>query len=63
VHEKVYDQYLEEFVKEVKSWKVGSHQLKAVFILDPLTRKQQLDLVEQQVTEAKEKGAVILNWR
>jgi len=59
VHEKVYDKYLEEFVKEVKSWKVGAPTESGVYI-GPLTRKQQLDVVEQQVKQAKEKGAVVL---
>jgi acyl-CoA reductase-like NAD-dependent aldehyde dehydrogenase len=59
VHEKVYDEYLDEFVKEVKSWKVGAPTDEGVYI-GPLTRKQQLNVVEQQVKEAKERGAVIL---
>ena len=59
VHEKVYDKYLEEFVKEVKSWKIGAPTESGVYI-GPLTRKQQLDVVEQQVKQAKEKGAVVL---
>lgn len=59
VHEKVYDKYVDEFVKEVKSWKIGAPTEDGVYI-GPLTRKQQLDVVEQQVKEAKDKGAVIL---
>lgn len=58
VHEKVYDQYVEEFVKEVKSWKVGSPN-DDVYI-GPLTRKPQLEFVEQQVKDAEAKGAKVL---
>jgi len=59
VHEKVYDNYVDEFVKEVKSWKIGAPTEDGVYI-GPLTRKQQLNVIEQQVKEAQEKGAVIL---
>lgn len=58
VHEKVYDQYVDEFVKEVKSWKSGSPN-EDVYI-GPLTRKPQLEFVEQQVKEAEAKGAKVL---
>ena len=58
VHEKVYDQYVDEFVKEVKSWKVGSPN-DDVYI-GPLTRKPQLEFVEQQVKDAEAKGAKVL---
>ena len=59
VHEKVYDKYVDEFVKEVKSWKIGAPTEDGVYI-GPLTRKQQLNVIEKQVKEAQEKGAVIL---
>ncbi len=59
VHEKVYDQYVDEFVKEVKSWKIGDPAEEGVYI-GPLSRKQQLDFVEQQVAEAVQKGATLL---
>lgn len=58
VHEKVYDQYVDEFVKEVKSWKIGSPN-DDVYI-GPLTRKPQLEFVEQQVKDAEAKGAKVL---
>jgi acyl-CoA reductase-like NAD-dependent aldehyde dehydrogenase len=58
VHEKVYDQYVDEFVKEVKSWKLGSPN-DDVYI-GPLTRKPQLEFVEAQVKDAVEKGAKVL---
>ena len=59
VHEKVYDQYVAEFVKEVKSYKHGLPTEEGVYI-GPLTRKAQLDFVEGQVKEAVAKGAIIL---
>jgi acyl-CoA reductase-like NAD-dependent aldehyde dehydrogenase len=58
VHEKVYDRYVEEFVNEVKSWKSGAPTEDGVYI-GPLTRKDQLALLEKQVAEAATKGAKI----
>jgi acyl-CoA reductase-like NAD-dependent aldehyde dehydrogenase len=59
VHEKVYDAYIEEFVKEVKSWKIGSPDEQGVYI-GPLTRKDQVDVLDKQVKDATEKGAKLL---
>jgi acyl-CoA reductase-like NAD-dependent aldehyde dehydrogenase len=59
VHEKVYDQYVDEFVKEVKSYKLGNPDGEGIYI-GPLTRKPQLETVEQQVNDAVAKGAVVL---
>ncbi len=59
VHEKVYDKYLQEFVKEVKSWKPGSPEEEGMYI-GPLSRKQQIVFLEQQLVEARAKGAAIL---
>ena len=59
VHEKVYDQYIDEFVKEVKSWKAGLPTEAGVYI-GPLTRKEQLSVLENQLKDAKQKGATIL---
>ena len=59
VHEKVYDKYIDEFVKEVSSWKIGSPTEEGTYI-GPLSRKEQLDLLENQVTDAVNKGATIL---
>ena len=58
VHEKVYDQYVDEFLKEVKSWKIGTPTEAGTYI-GPLSRKEQLDFLERQVTEAQKKGATI----
>lgn len=59
VHEKVYDDYVEEFTKEVKSWKVGLPTEEGTYI-GPLSRKDQLEMLKQQVEDALEKGAAIV---
>ena len=59
VHEKIYDQYVDAFVKEVQSWKAGSPLSEGVY-LGPLTRKAQLDVLEEQLNDAKQKGARVL---
>jgi acyl-CoA reductase-like NAD-dependent aldehyde dehydrogenase len=56
VHEKVYDQYLDEFVKEVRSWKLGLPTEDGVYI-GPLTRKDQTNVLLEQVEDALQKGA------
>jgi acyl-CoA reductase-like NAD-dependent aldehyde dehydrogenase len=58
VHEKVYDEYVAAFVKEVQSWKLGSPN-EDVYI-GAITRKPQLEFVESQVKDAVEKGAKVL---
>ncbi|MBX7125764.1 MAG: aldehyde dehydrogenase family protein [Cyclobacteriaceae bacterium] len=59
VHEKVYDAYVKEFVKEVKSWKLGLPTEAGVYI-GPLSRASQVQFLENQIDEAKSKGAVVL---
>jgi len=59
VHEKIYDQYINEFIKEVKSWKIGSPVEEGVYI-GPLSRQEQLSVLEQQCADAVSKGATIL---
>lgn len=59
VHENVYDQYVEEFVNEVKGFKLGSPSEESTYI-GPLTRKAQLDFVETQVKDAVAKGAKVV---
>ncbi|MCE2994326.1 MAG: aldehyde dehydrogenase family protein [Cyclobacteriaceae bacterium] len=58
VHEKIYDQYVTEFVKEVKSWKIGAPTEEGVYI-GPLSRKDQVTFLEEQVADATQKGAKI----
>jgi acyl-CoA reductase-like NAD-dependent aldehyde dehydrogenase/gamma-glutamyl-gamma-aminobutyrate hydrolase PuuD len=59
VNEKVYDKYIDEFVKEVKSWKIGSPVEEGVYI-GPLSRKEQLNVLESQLADAINKGATVL---
>jgi acyl-CoA reductase-like NAD-dependent aldehyde dehydrogenase len=59
VHEKIYDKYIDEFVKEVKSWKMGAPTEEGVYI-GPISRKEQLAVLEKQIADAREKGAVVL---
>ncbi len=59
VHEKVYEEYIAEFAKEVKSWKAGSPADEGIYI-GPLSRKDQLTVLEQQVKDAVEKGATLV---
>ncbi len=59
VHEKVYDEYVKEFVNEVKSWKIGLPSDEGVYIT-VLSRKPQVDFLDGQVQDAVEKGATLL---
>jgi acyl-CoA reductase-like NAD-dependent aldehyde dehydrogenase/gamma-glutamyl-gamma-aminobutyrate hydrolase PuuD len=59
VNEKIYDQYIDEFVKEVKSWKTGSPTEQGVYI-GPLSRREQIKVLEDQLVDAVSKGAKIL---
>jgi acyl-CoA reductase-like NAD-dependent aldehyde dehydrogenase len=59
VNEKIYDQYVDEFTKEVRSWKKGAPTEPDVYI-GPLTRKDQLHVIEDQVKEAVSKGAKLM---
>jgi acyl-CoA reductase-like NAD-dependent aldehyde dehydrogenase len=58
VHEKVYDKYVDEFVKEVKSFKVGKPTEDGVYI-GPLCRKAQVEFLQGQVNDAIKKGGVV----
>ncbi|MCA6415413.1 MAG: aldehyde dehydrogenase family protein, partial [Cytophagales bacterium] len=59
VHEKVYDQYISEFIKEVKSWKIGNPTEAGVYI-GPLSRKDQVAFLEEQIRDAIQKSGKIL---
>lgn len=59
VHEKIYDEFVNEFVNEVKSWKTGQPVEEGVYIT-VVSRKPQVDFIYQQVKDAVEKGAKIL---
>jgi acyl-CoA reductase-like NAD-dependent aldehyde dehydrogenase len=59
VHESVYDEYLQEFVNEVGSWKIGEPTEPGVYF-GPLTRKAQINILENQVADAIAKGARLI---
>ncbi|MDQ2721624.1 MAG: aldehyde dehydrogenase family protein [Bacteroidota bacterium] len=59
VHEKIYDNYMYEFLKEIKSWKIGTPTEEGNYI-GPLSRKEQLTFLEHQVSDAVEKGATLI---
>jgi len=59
VHEKVYDAYVEAFVTEVRSWRMGDPRGDGVY-LGPLARKANLSLLEEQVSDALAKGGRLL---
>ncbi|HET9744840.1 MAG TPA: aldehyde dehydrogenase family protein [Chitinophagaceae bacterium] len=59
VHEKVYDRFIDEFVTEVKSWKTGLPTEPGVYI-GPLSRKEQITVLENQIIDAIQKGATVL---
>ncbi len=59
VHEDIYEEYVKEFEKEVKSWKVGKPTDEGVYIT-VLTREEQIGVLEAQVKDAIHKGAVLL---
>jgi len=59
VHEKNYENYLNAFVTEVKSWKMGQPTTDGVYI-GALTRKEQILVLENQIKDALSKGATLL---
>ncbi|NCT77075.1 MAG: aldehyde dehydrogenase family protein [Chitinophagaceae bacterium] len=59
VQEKIYDAYVEAFVKEVKSWKMGLPTEPGVYI-GALTRPAQIELLSHQIADARAKGASVL---
>ena len=61
VHEKVYEDYVSSFIKELKSWKIGNPTEEGVYI-GALTRKEQLNVLEEQVKDALSNGAMY-EWR
>lgn len=59
VHEDIYDAFVDAFVKETASYKLGQPTEEGVF-LGALTRKDQLAVLEAQVKDAEAKGAKLL---
>lgn len=59
VPEQIYDQFVDLFVQEVRTYKMGDPMEQGVY-LGPLTRKPQIELLKAQVQDAVEKGAKLL---
>lgn len=59
VQEKIYDQFVDHFVDEVKGYEIGDPTSKSTFI-GPLTRQPQLDVILNQIKDAESKGAKVL---
>jgi acyl-CoA reductase-like NAD-dependent aldehyde dehydrogenase len=59
VHQNIYDKYIDEFVREVKNYKTGFPTEDGIYI-GPLSRKEQLDILQKQIDDAVKKGAAII---
>ncbi len=57
VQEKIHDEFIEKVVRETKKLEVGPDRDGDI---GPMTKIDQIDVVEEQVKDAKEKGAKIL---
>jgi acyl-CoA reductase-like NAD-dependent aldehyde dehydrogenase len=60
VQEKIYDEFLINFLKEVKKLKVGDPMKEGIDI-GPISRKEQLAFLSSQVKDAVDKGAQVLS--
>lgn len=58
VHEKIHDSFVDHFVKTVKGFVVGDPLDERTYI-GPLTRAPQIEIVENQVKDAINKGAIL----
>ncbi len=59
VHESIYPAFVDAFVTEVKTYKIGDPMDESTYI-GAITRRPQLDVLKQQVADAKKKGAKLL---
>lgn len=59
VQEKVYDRFIEAFVDKAKKMVIGD-PLKKTTEIGPLSRKEQIEFLKQQVADAEEKGGTVL---
>lgn len=59
VQENIYDDYIDAFIAEAKTMKLGEPGDEGTFI-GPLTRPQQMAVLEDQVSDAVSKGAKLL---
>lgn len=59
VQESIYQAFVDAFVAEVKTYRVGDPMDESTYI-GAITRRPQLDVLKQQVADAKKKGAKLL---
>jgi len=59
VHEQVYAAFVNKFVAEVKKFRVGNPMKPGVYI-GPLTRRLQIKVLDEQIADARRKGAKVL---
>ncbi|WP_121355529.1 aldehyde dehydrogenase family protein [Flavisolibacter nicotianae] len=59
VHEKIYDAFVDAFVREVKAYKKGLPTDDGVYI-GPLSRGEQVAFLREQINDAVSRGALIL---
>jgi acyl-CoA reductase-like NAD-dependent aldehyde dehydrogenase len=59
VHAKVFDSYVENFIKTVRGFVTGDPREDGTYI-GPLTRKAQISVLEAQIADALKKGATLL---
>ena len=59
VHEKIFDQFLPEFIRRAKALKVGDPTRDAANIIGPLINDRQVARVKDQIDDAVAKGATI----
>ena len=59
VHERIHDAFVAAFVNEVKGFRIGEPTSDDTYI-GPLTRAAQLDVLADQVSDARTKGAQLL---
>lgn len=58
VHENIYDEFVQEFIHEVKSWKTGAPDEEGTYI-SVLSRESQLEFLEKQIEDAAAKGGKV----
>lgn len=59
VHSDIYDEFVTAFVEEVKSYKMGDPNSLETFV-GPLTREPQIDVILDQIEEARAAGCEVL---
>jgi acyl-CoA reductase-like NAD-dependent aldehyde dehydrogenase len=59
VHAAIFDAFVDAFVAEVKSYRVGDPMDEATYI-GAITRRPQLDVLKAQVADARQRGAKLL---